>query len=143
MKKSILGSLVGIAIVVTLDSFARVAISLYTTQDILMFAYSSFPGPIWPILLTLIAGVSSFLGGIFSLTYSKSHQAVAAALFVFFIILLRYGQLHLLIDRETLFFPITALILSLGGVFLAWQLAKSKQGVTDESTYHYPSDEQD
>ena len=135
--------MVGIAIVVALDSFARVAISLYTQQDILMFAYSSFPGPIWPILLTLIAGVTSFLGGIFSLTYSKSHQAAAAALFVFFIILLRYGQLHLLIDRETLFFPITALILSLGGVFLAWQLAHREKGSSEESTYHYPSDEQE
>jgi hypothetical protein len=144
MKKSILGSLVGIAIVVALDSFARVIISLYMQHDILMFAYSSYPGIIWPILLTMIAGFTSFFGGMFSLTYGRDHRATTGILFVIFLLLLRYGQLHLLIGQESLFYPITALVLSLGGAFIAWQLlSKQNQSPVEENTttHHYPNDD--
>lgn len=147
MKKSILGSLVGIAIVVTLDSFARVIISLYMQHDILMFAYSSYPGIIWPILLTIIAGFSSFFGAMFSLTYGRDHKFTSGLMFVLFLLLLRYGQLHLLIGQEpqeSLFYPITALVLSLGGAFIAWQLISNQKHSPveeNETTHHFPEDD--
>jgi hypothetical protein len=142
MKNSILGSLVGIAIVIALDSLMRVIISTATNQDIYMFAYSSYGGILWPLTLTITTGLTTFLGGLFTLSYARDHKKSGALLFVVLIILLRYGQIHLLISRETLFYPITALILSIGGAFVAWQIAKGNKPDI-ESKHHFPSEEQE
>ncbi len=137
MKKSFIGSFVGIAIVVALDSFARVIISIYMGEDIMMFSYTQYPGLLWPVLLTLIGGFTAFFGSMFSLTYGRSHRVVTLTSYLILVILLRYGQIYLLTGKESLFYPITALVLSLGGLLIAWQLtgktkAQSAFGNDDE-----------
>jgi hypothetical protein len=139
MKKSILGSFVGIAIVVAFDSFARVIISLYMNTEILMIAYSSFPGLVWPLLLTFIAGFAAFFGAMFSLTYGRSHLIITGILYLILISTLRYGQLHLLIGQETLFYPITALFLSIVGAGLAWYLVKKNKPKAEGKKHHDPA----
>lgn len=141
MKNSILGSFVGIAIVIALDSLARVAVSTYLNEEIYMFAYSSYGGILWPLLLTITAGITSFLGGLFSISYGKAHSTTTALLFVLLLILARYGQIHLSIGRESMLYPITALVLSIAGAFIAWHLLKGKQAAPPEPKHHYPSDD--
>lgn len=147
MKHSILGSLVGIAIVIALDSITRVILSTYTGQEILMFSYSSFEGLLWPVMLTILAGLTSFLGALFSINYGKSHKVITALLFLLLLVVLRYGQIHLLMSTESLFYPITALVLSIGGTFIAWQIIKdkvsSRPAPVEETRHHYPTETQE
>lgn len=143
MKKSVLGSFVGLAIIVAIDSFSRVIVALYMHYDILMVAYSSYPGVFWPLVLTVISGFSAFFGAMFSLTYGRSHRVFTISLFVFLLMGLRYGQLHLLMGQESLFYPITALVLSLGGTLIAWHITKGKPaGPVAETTHHQPVEEE-
>lgn len=139
MKHAISAGFIGIAITIALDSLARVAISIYLQFDILMIAYSSYPGIVWPFILTLVAGVTSFLGGAFSLTYERAKKKTSLTIFLVLLIILRYGQIHLLIDTEQLLYPILAMILSLLGLFLAWKLAVGRK--KEKATHHFPSDE--
>lgn len=127
MKKAFVGSLIGVAIVIALDSFARVVISIYMGLNYPMISYSEFPGIIWPMLLTFIGGFSVFFGAMFTLTYGRSHRLVALLSLLIFIILLRYGQIYLLTGIESLFYSITTLVLSLGSILLAWQLTNPKK----------------
>ena len=132
MKKALIGSLIGVAIVIALDSFARVIISIYMGLNYPMISYSDFPGMIWPMLLTFIGGFTVFFGAMFALTYGRTHRLVALITLLIFIILLRYGQIYLLTGLESLFYPITTLVLSLGAILLAWQLTHpQKKSVTD------------
>lgn len=140
MKKSLLGSFVGLAIIMAIDTFARVIIALYMQYDILMIAYTSYPGILWPLVLTLVAGFSAFFGGMFSLTYGRTHRVLTITVFLVLVSALRYGQLHLLIGQESLFYPITALVLSMGGILLAWQLTKNQRPV--EAKHHQPAEEE-
>jgi hypothetical protein len=150
MKKAFIGSLIGIAIVMALDSFARVIISIYQGEDIMMFSYSQYPGMIWPVILTIISGFTAFFGGMFSLTYGRSKRMVNLSGFLVLLILLRYGQVYMLTGIESLFYPIAALVLSLIGLMLAWQLTgktAKQSSVSQESDhkrdYHQPEDEWD
>ncbi|MDX1591845.1 MAG: hypothetical protein R3283_07775 [Balneolaceae bacterium] len=153
MKHAIIGSFAGIAIVFALDSFARVIIATYSGIEILMFSYADYPGLIWPVSLTIFAGLSSFIGGLFSITYGRSHKGLTATLYLLMLIFFRYGQIHLLLTTESLFYPITALVLSLGGVFFAWQLLRDKSSSKaagkvskteeDEPHYHEPESQKD
>jgi hypothetical protein len=124
MKKSILGCFIGLSIVLSLDSLSRVFIALYHDQSILMFSYSAYPGVFWAVFLTAIAGISTFLGAVFSFTYGKSRQILSLSLFIVLIILLRYAQIHLLYETETIFYPVAGLIVSLLAVILAWKLVR-------------------
>ncbi|MEX0646247.1 MAG: hypothetical protein WEA56_00420 [Balneolaceae bacterium] len=141
MKKSILGSFVGLAIIIAIDSFSRVVVSLYMQHDIMMIAYTAYPGIFWPLMLTLIAGFAAFFGSMFGLTYGRDHRVVTVSLLIALVLFLRYGQLHLLMGQEALFYPITALVLSLGGILLAWQLTKNRQP-SDDFTHHQPVEEE-
>jgi len=142
MKKALVGSLIGVAIVVALDSFARVIISIYMGLNYPMISYSEFPGIIWPMLLTFIGGFTVFFGAMFTLTYGRSHRLVALLSLLFFIILLRYGQIYLLTGIESLFYPITTLVLSLGSIVLAWQLTgPKKKSVSEEQQEESGSDD--
>ncbi|PWN07031.1 hypothetical protein [Rhodohalobacter mucosus] len=126
MKQALIGSFAGIAILFALDSFVRVIVAVYSGTDILMFSYSEYGGLMWPVMLTIFAGLTSFLGAMFALTYGRSHKGLTGSVYVLMLIAVRYGQIHLLLPTESLFYPITALILSLGGAFFAWQLLKDK-----------------
>ena len=124
MKKSLLGSFIGISILLTLESLSRVIIALYMKQDILMFSYSNYPGILWPLLLTAIAGFSSFFGAMFALTYGRKKQIFTLITFLLLVILFRYSQIHILYETESISYPITSLILSLIALFLAWKVIR-------------------
>ncbi|HMB41991.1 MAG TPA: hypothetical protein VKM37_08400 [Balneolaceae bacterium] len=131
MKNGLLAGLIGVSIVLSVDSITRVILSTYLGQEILMFSYNGYPGLVWPFLLAFIAGVSSFLGGTFSLTYGKNHRVFALISFLVFLGVLRYGQIHLLYETEGLFYPITALVFSLIALLAAWKVTSTK--TTSES----------
>lgn len=139
MKKSLLGSFVGISIVLSVDSISRVIIALYMKQDILMFSYSNYPGLLWPILLTVIAGFSAFFGAMFSLTYGRDKQILTFSTFMLLLILFRYGQIHILMDTESIFYPIVSLILSLLALFVALKIARTPKKTGE--LYESPIDE--
>ncbi len=152
MKRSLLGSFIGISIILSIDSISRVIISLYENEDILMFSYSLYSG-FWPILLVAIAAFSTFFGAMFALTYGRQKQIFSLVLFIILAGLFRYGQIVLLDDTEGLLYPVVALVVSLVSIFLAWRLvrttteAKEDQGGNDDFTppttqkhHHYPAD---
>lgn len=133
MKKSFLGSIIGISIIFSIDSLSRVIISLYNNQDILMFSYSEYTG-FWPVLLTAISAFSSFFGAMFALTYGRSKQILTLVTFLLLGGFYRYGQILLLQDTEGLLLPVTALVLTLISILLAWRLLRpSKPAKQDES----------
>lgn len=151
MKRSLLGSFIGISIILSIDSISRVIISLYENEDILMFSYSLYSG-FWPILLVAIAAFSTFFGAMFALTYGRDKQIFTVILFTILAGLFRYGELLLLDDTEGLLYPVLALVLSIFSILLAWRIirpTKSKKISTedDELTqeeskkhHHYPVD---
>lgn len=147
MKKSVLGSLIGVSIILSIDSLSRVIISLYENEDILMFSYSLYMG-FWPILLVGIAAFSTFFGAMFAFTYGREKQVFSLILFTIFAGLYRYGQIVLLDDTEGLLFPVIALVVSLLSIFVAWKLVRpSKTKMeSDESEFstqkhHHPVDD--
>jgi hypothetical protein len=144
MKKSILGSFIGISIVLSIESFARVVAALTFDVDIPMFSYTAFPGIVTPVILTLTAAVSSFLGTLFLLTYGKKKEITSLILFVLMLLFLRYGQIHLLYDTESIVYPVIALILSLISVFIAWKILhpKKEEKENDFETKHHPVSDQ-
>ncbi|WP_069131036.1 hypothetical protein [Rhodohalobacter halophilus] len=142
MKKAFIGSLVGLAIVIAFDSFARVIISIYMGLDLPMISYSEYDG-IWPFLITFIGGFSAFFGAMFSLTYGRTHRWVNVLSYLTLMILLRYGQIYLLTGKESLFYPITTLVLSLGGILIAWQLTSKNKPTSSDSTFQQDEPEED
>jgi len=148
MKNGLLAGLIGVSIVISIDSFTRVILSTYLGQEILMFSYYDKFGLVWPFLLAFIAGISSFLGGTFSLTYGKNHRVFALISFIFFLGILRYTQIHLLYKTgEGLFYPVTALVFSLIAILPAWKMTSPKitsasEPFTEEETtkpkHHQP-----
>jgi hypothetical protein len=144
MKNAIIGSLVGIAVVIALDSILRVVLAVYSGISIPMISYEEFDF-MWALILTIFAGFSAFLGGLFSLNFGKTHKVMTVILFAALLILMRYIEIHLLYPHETLFYPVTALILSLAGLFLAWQImaGKGKSKEPKDQYHHYPGSDQD
>ncbi len=145
MKKGILGGLIGVSIVLSIDSLFRVFIALFLDTSILMFSYSEYEGLLWPVLLTIVAMISAFSGGLFSFTYGKLHKYSSLISYLVCLMLLRYGQIHLLFETETIIYPIVALILSLVAVFFAWKLAFPKRPefegkeIEEDKSYHQPA----
>lgn len=133
MKNALLAGLIGVSIVISIDSLTRVLLSTYLGEEILMFSYYDKFGLVWPFMLAFIAGVSSFLGSTFTLTYGKNHRVMALLSFLTFLGLLRYVQIHLLYETEGLFYPVTALVFSLIAVFAAWKVTSTKPTLPAES----------
>lgn len=141
MKNALLGSLIGVAIVFALDMFVRILISLYTDQAMIIFGFQDYPGFMWALLIVLLTFVSTTLGGMFTLSYGKEHLKWSLVIFTTFILLLRYGQVHVLINTETLVYPILALIVSLLGIAAAWKFSTGKKAdVSKDKTHHKPSE---
>ncbi len=127
MKKSIIGSLIGIAIVVAADTLIRVGISLALEGEVSLFRYNIYPG-IWAFFISFITLLTSFMGAAFTITYADQKKQFGLICFSLWLILVRYGQIHIVMDYE-LFLPITSLILSLIGIGLAWKFFfKKEQG---------------
>lgn len=142
MKKSILGGLIGVSIVLSIDSISRVFVALPLDTSILMFSYSEYPGLLWPVILTAVAMGSAFLGGLFSFTYGKENKYVSLISYLLFLVMLRYGQIHLLYGTESIAYPVAALILSLIAVLFAWKLVfpkkKQEEFAEEEKKNHHP-----
>jgi hypothetical protein len=137
MKNGLLAGLIGVSIVLSIDSITRVLLSTYLGEEILMFSYYDKFGLVWPFFLTFVAGISSFLGSTFSLTYGKHHRVLALIFFLVFLVLLRYGQIHLLYvtegsENEGLFYPVTALVFSLIAILPAWKLTSGSSKQVNE-----------
>ncbi len=145
MKKSLLGSFVGISIVLSLDSLSRVIIALYMNEEIPMFSYSAFPDLIWPIVLLVVAAFSSFFGAMFALTYGREKRIVSLILYTVLIGVVRYGQILILKDSDEFFYPLIALILSLITDFLAWKVTRPKKEAAEpepvSQKHHHPGED--
>lgn len=127
MKKSILGAFIGLSIVLSIDSLARVVIALLENQEILMFSYSGYPGVVWPVSLVVVAGFSTFLGGLFTLSYGRLHKITGLFIFIILLTLLRYAQTYLLMGTEELLYPVAGFVFSLLMVFPAWRVMTPKK----------------
>lgn len=130
MKKSLLGSLIGISIIFSIDSISRVIISLYENEDILMFSYNLYSG-FWPILLVAISAFGTFFGAMFALTYGREKQVFSLILFIILAGAFRYAQITILNDTEGLLYPVVALVLSLLSIFLAWKVVRPSKSKKD------------
>lgn len=126
MKKSIIGSLIGIAIVVAADTMIRVILSLALQSEVTLFGYAAYPDFLWGFLICFLTLFTSFAGGAFSITYTEQKKRMAVIFFGIWLIAVRYGQIHLVMAYE-LFLPVTALVLSLIGVGLAWKFFFKKR----------------
>jgi len=131
----------GIGIILIIELLTRVIIALYMKESVWMFSYSNYPGLLWPVLLTIIAGFSSLFGAMFALTYGRAKQVLTVIIFTTFILLLRYGQIHLLFETEPLLYPLITFTLSLLAVFFAWRfIHKPKEKNLDFKTEEIKSD---
>lgn len=148
MKKSILGAFIGLSIVTSIDSLARVIVALMENQEILMFSYSGYPGIVWPVTLVVVAGFSAFLGALFTLSYGKLHKFVGIFLFLILLTLLRYTQTYLLMGTEDIIYPVAGFVLSILMIFPAWRIMTPKKKpeafdempAADRPKYHQPEE---
>jgi len=119
MKKNIIGSLIGVAIVVAADTIIRVIISISLDIDIEIFQYDKY-GITWSLFICSSTLVTSFLGGAFAVTYSDMKKRLGMTMFGIWLMAVRYGQIHYLMEQELLL-PIVALVFSLLAVVLVWR----------------------
>src|SRR5690625_7182713 len=106
MKKSVLGAFIGLSVVLSIDSLARVIIAVLENEEILVFSYSGYPGIIWPIVLVAVAGLSTLLGAVFTLSYAKEHKITGLFIFIIVLTLVRHCHQDLLMCTEPLLDPV-------------------------------------
>ncbi len=141
MKQIFLGSLIGILIVFALDTFLRLFISLTAGTELSVMGYGAYPF-FWKIVLSLLTLVTTFLGAYFSLTYVKRKHAFVITSFGLLIVAIRYSQIHFSIGIESLIYPISALIFSLLGTWLAWKWLHRKGKIDKEVKRHHHQTEE-
>ena len=148
MKKSIIGSLIGLAIVIAADTIIRVIIALLTDAPMNLFEYAIYPGFFLGLLISLLTFATTYAGAAFTITYADRNKQFGLFSFTFLVIVVRYIQIHYVMHVE-LFLPILSLILSLIGIWLAWKFFLKKK-VTGDShldnnsgkKHHQPSQNQ-
>lgn len=143
MKKNIIGSLIGIAVVIASDIIIRLLFSIILNMEIFLFRYSAYPQMYWGVLICLLTFATSFMGAAVSVRYPDSKKNRALVLFGFILMGVRYGQIHYVMEVELLL-PIVALVLSLGATILAWKvfLKKRKEaipGSPPSKKHHQPN----
>jgi len=148
MKRGIIGSLIGIAIVIAADLILRVILALTLEAELSFFSYANYPGFFWGFIISIFALVSSFLGGAFTVNYADSKKLLSLITFGILLMILRYGQIHVVMERE-LMLPILTLIFSLIAVALVWkffirkkQMSTGKDEVhpnKNKNKHHYPT----
>lgn len=129
MKKNLIGSLIGVAIVVAADTIIRVIISIALDSEISLFMYNIYPGITWSFLVCALTLITSFTGGAFTVTYSDGNKRLGLIIFGIWLMAVRYGQIHYAMDQELLL-PIVALVFSLLALILVWRFfltGKSKR----------------
>lgn len=134
MKKSIIGSLIGVAIVVAADTIIRVILSISLESELSLFLYNLYPGITWSLFLCASTLITSFLGGAFAVTYTHEKKKLGLIIFGIWLMAVRYGQIHFAMDRELLL-PIVALVFSLLSIVLVWRffIRKNKATVTEHT----------
>lgn len=132
MKKSLIGSLIGVAIVVAADTIIRVIISLIFNIDVTLFLYEIYGIP-WSLLICSLTLITSFLGGAFAVTNADSKKKLALIMFGIWLMAIRYGQIHFVMEQELLL-PIVSLVFSLLSVVLVWRffLGGKKASATEQ-----------
>jgi len=120
MKKSLLGSLIGLAVVVAADTIIRVVIALTTGQPVTLFRYEMYDGFIWAVIISGATFFTSFAGGALTVTYADEKKRIGLASFGLLLILVRYAQIHYVMEIELLF-PMISLFLSLLSLFFVWK----------------------
>ena len=132
MKKSLIGSLIGVAIVVAADTIIRVIASISLNIDVSLFLYEVYPGFTWSLLICSLTLLTSFLGGAFAVTYADINKKIGLFMFSVWLMAVRYGQVHYAMEQELLL-PIVALVLSLLSLVLVWRffLGQTKEVAPD------------
>lgn len=120
MKKSLIGSLIGVAIVVAADTIIRVIASISLDIEVSLFLYNIYPGFTWSLLICSLTLLTSFLGGAFAVTYADMKKKLALIMFGVWLMAVRYGQIHYAMEVELLL-PIVALVFSLLSIVLVWR----------------------
>jgi len=120
MKKNLIGSLIGVAIVVAADTIIRVILSISLDSDLSLFLYNIYPGLTWSLMVCALTLVTSFMGGAFAVTYTNVKKKLGLIMFGVWLMAVRYGQIHFAMDQELLL-PIVALVFSLLAVVLVWR----------------------
>lgn len=143
MKKNIIGSLIGIAVVIASDIIIRVILSLSLGTELMLFRYTAYPQLYWGILVCLLTFLTSFIGGAIMVRNSETKKTAGLLLFGFLLMAVRYGQIHYIMEVELLL-PVVALVLSLGATILVWKifLKKRKEVEPDEPStkrHHRPN----
>ena len=120
MKKNLIGSLIGVAIVVAADTIIRVILSISLDSQVSLFLYNIYPGLTWSLLVCALTLVTSFMGGAFAVTYTNEKKKLGLIMFAIWLMAVRYGQIHYAMEEELLL-PIIALVFSLLAVVLVWR----------------------
>lgn len=134
MKKSLIGSLIGVAIVVAADTIIRVIASISLNIEVSLFLYEVYPGFTWSLLICSLTLLTSFLGGAFAVTYADIKKKVGLFMYAVWLMAVRYGQVHYVMEQELLL-PIVALVLSLLSIVLVWRffLGRKKESGSDQA----------
>jgi len=147
MKKSLIGSLIGLAIVIAADTVIRVVITLLTGTPI-EIGYAAYPGFFLGLFICLLTFVTTFAGAAFTITYADRNKKFGLIFFTFLVIVIRYTQIHFVMHLE-LFLPILSLILSLIAIWLAWKFffkekikGDTHAGREADKKHHQPSPNQ-
>lgn len=130
MKKSLIGSLIGVAIVVAADTIIRVIASISLNIDVSLFLYNIYPGFTWSLLICSLTLLTSFLGGAFAVTYADIKKKFALFMFGVWLMAVRYGQIHYAMEVELLL-PIVALVFSLLSIVLVWRFFLGRKQASD------------
>jgi len=139
MKKNLIGSLIGVAIVVAADTIIRVILSISLDSDLSLFLYNIYPGLTWSLLVCALTLVTSFLGGAFAVTYTNVNKKLGLIMFAIWLMAVRYGQIHFAMDQELLL-PIVALVFSLLAVVLVWRFFLSRNKTLKTEQVESPAD---
>jgi len=134
MKKNLIGSLIGVAIVVAADTIIRVILSISLDSQVSLFLYNIYPGLTWSLLVCALTLVTSFMGGAFAVTYTNEKKKLGLIMFAIWLMAVRYGQIHYAMEEELLL-PIIALVFSLLAVVLVWRffLTRNKALKTEQT----------
>lgn len=148
MKKSIIGALIGLAIVIAADTVIRVLVTFLPDTPINLFGYADYPGFFLGLFVSLLTFVTTYAGAAFTITYADKNKQFGLIFFTFLVIVVRYTQIHIVMHEE-LFLPILSLILSLIGIWLAWKFFLKKKVKAEppadknmDKKHHQPSPNQ-
>ncbi|MFU8812728.1 MAG: hypothetical protein ACNA78_07140 [Balneolaceae bacterium] len=120
MKQSILAGLIGVAILIALELVTRIALAISLGIPVAVFGFEAWPGFLWAFLLLFLSLPFSVLAAYITMVSGRQNKLASFILYVFFLLVAKYGQIHLLIGKETLIYPVLSLAFAVTGAMLAW-----------------------